>query len=1624
MPSKLTFHLSGYPEKTFDVLARIQPSVVKVFNQSSEMNIDAIRTRCPGTIIVYRHYTNLGYRDSADAFFAELGNTFQKLSGRGILWEGLNEPVVQSVEDAQALNAWYVRFAEILHAYGEQAVGFSWSTGNPTPDKLPLIIPYLVDAAAATDVHAFHEYYSTWGGDKDWCYYRVFEEMLPPHARKPVVITEAGYDDTGDPMTGGWRGKVSAREYIEILKAYDARLMQDPYVLGATIFQWGDTGWFSFDLTEVVEGLADYIVSVGGGAYIPRPFPVPAFGPKQTFAATPRVIKKGQQTTLQWEIEGAQSVTLEGQPVEFSGSYVIAPAETTTYVLGLVLADGSTKELRETVYVEATTLPVLVTATLTPTTLQTGELLNVTFTIQNNSSETLTPQAPAPGTVYEEGETFYTRGFPDVPDTCRVGVDFAGRTGIDHPYRWGLGAPLAPGERTTITGAIRLNRVQATDYWAGLVQEGVQWLQDEEGKQKVTVTPAPIRPPAIVSVTFTPTTPHTGELLNVSIVVRNNSNETLPTQGPPPGYVYQEGENFDTTSHWSQAGAFRVGVDFAGRTGIDHPYRWGLGAPLAPGESVTITGAIRLTTAHSAEYWAGLVQEYVAWVQDDVGRQNITVTYPPTSYAFSISPETLVAGASAVLQWNVVGARTVYLDGEEVAASGTRRVTPTRTTTYTLRIVWLDGGIKELTTMATVTNPDGGPTRPPTVVLTAENLARLRTFPRPARDNGRGLHFDLDLRDSTIQRTIEHLTSINARWTMIYAQDELQARRAAQACWNAGIMPIVRIGKRVDESFDPVVYVNALKEMGAPPYVQIYNEPGDIREWKTWPGDNWAQIFAGRWASAAARVVDAGGYPGLQILDKGELDAVVAEVRAIGRTDIWERAFFALHNYGANHPPAYPYDPRNQQDSPGETILDDEVSVLAFLAYAKWMQERIGFVLPMIGGEGGWEFGSHEDQRYPKCEQPYHAQYHAEMFDWFRTGILSNGEPLPDYLFSITPWIVSGWGADDWWGGPLGDKTETINAVKAIPEFERKFSWDGVPLPPLQWDARLDALGVKLTRSDAVQAWRLIAAEYQDETQSSGTHHIYVRAQNNDGTPAAGVRFVVDWNGRTPDTPSSTLTTDANGEANFPMFAILHPELQDGPYFTFARDAASDAVSGMGLPVNRHVNFILTFRWSAGAPLPPPTYTFTAIPDTIQPGESSALQWNVTHARTVTLDGQAVPSQGTKVVSPLRTTTYALHIVFDDGSVTDATVTITVPTTPSELEWDARLDALGVKLKRSDAAEAWRLVSAKYQDETESGGKHHVFFKALNADGTPKAGLDFVVDWVGRDPGDQPAVVTTDANGETNCPLWAILHPDLQDGPYFTLAKDQPSDTVSGMGLPMNRHVCFLLTFQLKGGAPPPPPPPPPPTASFAANPTTIQAGQSATLQWSATRARSVTLDSQAVAATGSRVVTPAQTTTYALHVLFDDGSAQDLEATVTVTAAPPPPPEVEWDARLDALGVKLTRTDATPAWKLIVAQYQSPDESGGKHHVFFKAQNADGSPRAGVKFVIDWVGRDPADAPAYATTDWTGEASCPLWAAMDPAQQNGIYFVFVQDAPSDRVGGLGLPNGRYVNFLLTFRYR
>ncbi len=264
-PSKLSLHLSGYPDGIYERLAPAHLHCIKIFNQTSEMNVERLRSvLAPGALMVYRHYTVENYDTiTADQFVDELIRAGLlgdggKLARRGLIWEGINEPECHSPEDLQCLGDWYVRFGERMHALGEKTAAFSFSTGNPTKDLLGTL-GVLAPGILANDYIALHEYLL----NAFW--YREIWNHLP--VKKPVLFTEGGYDTAGDPFTSGYHAhNITDDQMMVMLADYDAELLKDDYVMAVLLYQVGDGNWPSFELQGMVPRIVAHVCDQGGGA--------------------------------------------------------------------------------------------------------------------------------------------------------------------------------------------------------------------------------------------------------------------------------------------------------------------------------------------------------------------------------------------------------------------------------------------------------------------------------------------------------------------------------------------------------------------------------------------------------------------------------------------------------------------------------------------------------------------------------------------------------------------------------------------------------------------------------------------------------------------------------------------------------------------------------------------------------------------------------------------------------------------------------------------------------------------------------------------------------------------------------------------------------------------------------------------------------------------------------------------------------------------------------------------------------------------------------------------------------------------------------------------------------------
>jgi hypothetical protein len=132
-----------------------------------------------------------------------------------------------------------------------------------------------------------------------------------------------------------------------------------------------------------------------------------------------------------------------------------------------------------------------------------------------------------------------------------------------------------------------------------------------------------------------------------------------------------------------------------------------------------------------------------------------------------------------------------------------------------------------------------------------------------------------------------------------------------------------------------------------------------------------------------------------------------------------------------------------------------------------------------------------------------------------------------------------------------------------------------------------DFLHVSVTTANVLGGqvyWRLVSAVYQDETQSGGNHNVYYRLEDESRQSLLGLYVCLGfpWS---PNQDCSHYTEQRGGTypagyaADYPIWGTgWNPINGPGPYTAWAAGLPSDRVVGMGMPLNYHVNFLLTFR--------------------------------------------------------------------------------------------------------------------------------------------------------------------------------------------------------------------------------------------------------------------------------------------------------------------------------------------------------------------------------------------------------------------------------------------------------------
>ncbi len=347
----------------------------------------------------------------------------------------------------------------------------------------------------------------------------------------------------------------------------------------------------------------------------------------------------------------------------------------------------------------------------------------------------------------------------------------------------------------------------------------------------------------------------------------------------------------------------------------------------------------------------------------------------------------------------------------------------------------------------------------------------------------------------------------------------------------------------------------------------------------------------------------------------------------------------------------------------------------------------------------------------------------------------------------------------------------------------------------------------------------------------------------------------------------------------------------------------------------------------------PPTVTITANPVYLPEGGTTTLTWSSTNAATASIDNGVGPvdTSGTIGASPSGTgvITYIITVTGPGGTAQDS-VDVTVNPLPTvSISTDRPSIAISESATITWSSANAVTVSVEPINSAALSGSQVVTpvvtttytITGTNTYGSREDSVTIMVD--------QPPTVNIQAspaaivNGSSSTLTWASDGADTlsidqgigtvaQEGSRAVTPSITTSYTITAINDYGSRTGSVTVTVS------------DPATASITASPNPINAGQSTTLTWSSTNAATATIEPGigTVEVSGTRSVSPAQTTTYTLSV---SGPGGDASHSVTVTVNQPP--TVIFSADPAYLGVG---DSATLTWTSTNATSASIDQGIG----------------------------------------------------------------------------------------------
>ena len=326
--------------------------------------------------------------------------------------------VVNQVGFDATLGAWGQAYFQ-----GNAGVLFAHYEQNKPGFDVKLVQPIVHHVAFTADVGMNETYLSSAGYNLDLRFGFLFGGILDPKnfdkVKDPVPMDvpriryELGTRRVGStpPIANAGPSQLNINPQIVTL---NGSASYDP-LGGALTYQWTEISGPSVTISNPTQAIATF-TALAGQSYVFRltvtnsdhlsssattqvSVVTPSPATVLVFQASPTAIQPGGQSTLNWVVQNASSVSISpniGSVNATSGSTVVSPAATTTYTLTATAASGGTVTATAVVTVGTAPTPSISFFTASPLTVTTGQSTTLTWATTNATSVSISSVGTEP----------------------------------------------------------------------------------------------------------------------------------------------------------------------------------------------------------------------------------------------------------------------------------------------------------------------------------------------------------------------------------------------------------------------------------------------------------------------------------------------------------------------------------------------------------------------------------------------------------------------------------------------------------------------------------------------------------------------------------------------------------------------------------------------------------------------------------------------------------------------------------------------------------------------------------------------------------------------------------------------------------------------------------------------------------------------------------------------------------------------------------------------------------------------------------------------------------------------------------------------------------------------------